>query len=46
LQYQRHSLVKKVNGVNEEAAGWPPVYSGTTLLWLMKTNAPTRDGAY
>jgi hypothetical protein len=36
LQYQRESLVKKVNGVSEEAARQSPVASGTTLLWLMK----------
>jgi uncharacterized damage-inducible protein DinB len=36
LQYQRESLVKKVNGVSEEAARQSPVASGTSLLWLMK----------
>ena len=36
LQYQRDSLVRKVNGVSEEAARRSPVASGTTLLWLMK----------
>jgi hypothetical protein len=36
LQYQRESLVKKVNGVSEEAARQSPLTSGTSLLWLMK----------
>jgi len=34
LQYQRESLVRKVDGVSEEAARWSPVPSGTSLLWL------------
>jgi uncharacterized damage-inducible protein DinB len=36
LQYQRESLVRKVAGVDEEAARRTPVASGTTLLWLLK----------
>ena len=36
LQYQRDSLVRKVAGVDEEAARGSPVGSGTTLLWLVK----------
>jgi hypothetical protein len=36
LQYQRDSLVRKVVGVDEEAARRSPVASGTTLLWLVK----------
>jgi Protein of unknown function (DUF664) len=36
LQYQRDSLVRKVVGVDEEAARRSPVGSGTTLLWLVK----------
>ena len=36
LQYQRESLVRKVDGVDEEAARRELVGSGTTLLWLMK----------
>jgi len=36
LQYQRHSFVKKVSGVDEEAARQSRVPSGTSLLWLMK----------
>jgi Protein of unknown function (DUF664) len=36
LQYQRDSFVKKVSGVVEEAAGWSPLASGTTLLWLTR----------
>jgi hypothetical protein len=36
LQYQRDSLVRKVAGVDGEAARRSPVGSGTTLLWLVK----------
>jgi uncharacterized damage-inducible protein DinB len=36
LQYQRESLVRKVAGVDESAARWSPVGSGTSLLWLIK----------
>jgi uncharacterized damage-inducible protein DinB len=36
LQYQRDSLVRKVAGVDEEAARRELVGSGTTLLWLLK----------
>ena len=36
LQYQRESLIRKVDGVDEEAARRTPVSSGTTLLWLLK----------
>jgi Protein of unknown function (DUF664) len=36
LQYQRHSLVRKVVGVDEAAARRSPVDSGTSLLWLLK----------
>jgi len=36
LQYQRDSLIRKVDGVEEEAARRSPVGSGTTLLWLLK----------
>lgn len=36
LQYQRESLVRKVEGVDEHAARRSPVGSGTTLLWLVK----------
>ncbi|HET6875441.1 MAG TPA: DinB family protein [Acidimicrobiales bacterium] len=36
LQYQRTSLVRKVEGLDEESARRSPVASGTTLLWLMK----------
>jgi hypothetical protein len=35
LQYQRDSMVRKVAGVDEEAARRPLVPSGTTLLWLV-----------
>ena len=36
LQYQRESLVRKVDGVDDDAARRQFVGSGTTLLWLMK----------
>jgi uncharacterized damage-inducible protein DinB len=36
LQFQRESLVRKVDGVSEEDARRSPVPSGTSLLWLMK----------
>jgi hypothetical protein len=36
LQFQRESLVRKVTGVDEEAARRTPVASDTTLLWLLK----------
>src|SRR5579862_7356636 len=36
LQYQRESLVRKADGVDEDRARWSPVGSGTSLLWLMR----------
>ena len=36
LQYQRDSLVRKIEGVDETAARRQFVTSGTTLLWLVK----------
>jgi uncharacterized damage-inducible protein DinB len=36
LQYQRDSLIRKADGVDEVAARQSPVGSGTTLLWLLK----------
>lgn len=36
LQYQRDSFVRKVGGVDEEAARRSPVPSATSLLWLTK----------
>jgi len=36
LQFQRDSLIRKVDGVDEVAARRSPVASGTTLLWLLK----------
>ena len=36
LQFQRESLVRKVDGVGEEQARWSPVGTGTSLLWLVK----------
>ena len=35
LQYQRESLLRKVDGVDEDRARWSPVDSGTSLLWLV-----------
>ena len=35
LQYQRESLVRKVDGLDEAAARWSPVGTGTSLLWLV-----------
>jgi uncharacterized damage-inducible protein DinB len=35
LQYQRESLVRKVEGITPEQAAWGPVPSGTNLLWLV-----------
>jgi hypothetical protein len=36
LAFQRESVVRKVDGVGEEAARASPVSSGTNLLWLVK----------
>lgn len=36
LQYQRDSLVRKVEGLSDESARHQFVGSGTTLLWLMR----------
>ena len=36
LQYQRESVVRKLEGVSEEEARASPVPSGTRLLWLIK----------
>jgi uncharacterized damage-inducible protein DinB len=36
LQYQRDSLVRKVEGVDDASARQPMVASGTSLLWLIK----------
>lgn len=36
LQYQRESLVRKVTGVDEDAAHRALVGSGTTLVWLVR----------
>jgi uncharacterized damage-inducible protein DinB len=35
LQYQRESVVRKVEGLSEEEARRSPVPSGTSLLWLV-----------
>ena len=36
LRYQRESLVRKVAGLDDTAARWSPVGTGTSLLWLVK----------
>jgi uncharacterized damage-inducible protein DinB len=36
LQYQRDSLLRKLEGVDEKAARTSPVASGTSLLWLIQ----------
>ena len=36
LQYQRDSVIRKVQGIDEAAARQSPVASGTTLLWLIQ----------
>jgi hypothetical protein len=36
LQYQRDSVVRKVTGVDENAARRPLVPTGTSLLWIVK----------
>jgi len=36
LQYQRDSVVRKVEGVDDAAARRPMVESGTSLVWLVK----------
>ena len=36
LCYQRESLVRKAAGVDDAAARWSPVGTGTSLLWLVR----------
>ena len=36
LQYQRESVLRKVDGVSDEDARRAPVPTGTSLLWLVK----------
>jgi uncharacterized damage-inducible protein DinB len=36
LQYQRDSIIRKVQGIDEAAARRSPVSSGTSLLWLIQ----------
>jgi hypothetical protein len=36
LQFQRESLLRKLDGVTETQARWSPVESGTSLLWLLR----------
>jgi hypothetical protein len=35
LDYQRGSLLRKVDGLTTAQAAWSPVASGTSLLWLI-----------
>jgi len=35
-QFQRESLVRKVAYLDDAAARWSPVGTGTSLLWLIK----------
>jgi len=39
LQFQRESLVRKVEGIDDDAARQVLVASGTSLLWLVKHTA-------
>jgi hypothetical protein len=36
LQFQRASLLRKLDGLTETQARWSPVPSGTSLLWLLR----------
>jgi len=36
LQYQRESLVRKADGLDEISAHWSPVHSKTSMLWLVR----------
>ena len=36
LQYQRESVVRKIEGLSDEEARRSPVPTGTSLLWLVK----------
>ena len=36
LQFQRASMLRKLDGVTETQARWSPVSSGTSLLWLLR----------
>lgn len=44
LQFQRESLVRKVTGLDDEAAGRRLVGSDTTLLWLVNHLAWAEEG--
>jgi uncharacterized damage-inducible protein DinB len=35
LRYLRESLLRKAEGLDDEAARWSPVPSGTSILWLV-----------
>lgn len=43
LQYHRESVVRKVDGLDDEQARWSPLRTGTSVLWLLKhlTDAET-----
>ena len=36
LQFQRESIVRKLDGLSDEQANWTPVATQTSLLWLIK----------
>ena len=36
LQFQRDSLLRKLDGITEAQARWSPVGSATSLLWLLR----------
>jgi Protein of unknown function (DUF664) len=44
LRYQRESFLRKMDGVEEEAATSSPVTSGTSLLWLTNHVADAEAG--
>jgi hypothetical protein len=44
LQFQRESFLRKMDGVDEEAAASSPVSSGTSLLWLTNHVADAEAG--
>lgn len=36
LQFQRESIVRKLEGLSDEQAKWTPVATRTSLIWLIK----------
>jgi hypothetical protein len=35
LRYQRNSIIRKLEGLDDVAAAWSPVVSATSALWLL-----------